>query len=431
MKRLTEAWMRFWFEPAPAATLGVCRFLFFLGVLVFQLPGDVAAWTDVPTKSFYRPIPLFKLLNLPHFSHGMVTWFEFVWIVSLVMNCIGFLTRWSVTVSLVLGIYLLGLPNNFGKTGHGDAILVLTMGILALSRCGDAWSVDSLVRAARGVANPQASGEYRWPIRMVWVLMSIVFFASGVAKLRRSGLEWITSDNMAIVLLQHQYNFFKPPLRLGFYIARFGWLCHAIAGGTVLLELTFPVVLFVGFLRKFIVPLTLLMQLGIGLLMGVWFTQFLFCYLFWVPWDRIRAALVRHRSHERKLVVLFDGGCGLCRRTANVVDRLNLLDRIDLLDITKWETISPRFPQIDRQRAIDDMHAVDADGRVAIGFDAYRQMAWKMPLTWIILPLLYVPAVPQVGRRIYRYVATHRSTTCLVPSPGNPRSPRTRGGWKG
>jgi hypothetical protein len=29
------------------------------------------------------------------------------------------------------------------------------------------------------------------------------------------------------------------------------------------------------------------MQLGIGLLMNVWFWPFMFCYLFWVPWNRI------------------------------------------------------------------------------------------------------------------------------------------------
>ena len=36
-----------------------------------------------------------------------------------------------------------------------------------------------------------------------------------------------------------------------------------------------------------IVLATLLMQVGIGLLMAVWFKQFLFLYIFWVPWDRV------------------------------------------------------------------------------------------------------------------------------------------------
>jgi hypothetical protein len=34
----------------------------------------------------------------------------------------------------------------------------------------------------------------------------------------------------------------------------------------------------------------LAMQVGIGLLMDVWFTRFMFAYLFWVPWGSIFAA---------------------------------------------------------------------------------------------------------------------------------------------
>jgi predicted DCC family thiol-disulfide oxidoreductase YuxK len=200
-------------------------------------------------------------------------------------------------------------------------------------------------------------------------------------------------------------------------IARIGWLCRAIAAGTILLELSFPLVLFARRLRPIIVPLTLAMQLGIGLLMGVWFTQFLFCYLFWLPWDRIR---IRATAD---LAVLFDGGCGLCRSTANVLRRLDLLGKLQLLDITDWPVISRRFPTLDRQRAIDDMHAMTANGRIETGFDAYRLIAWRLPLLWPIAPLLYVPGVPQVGRRVYRYVAANRATSCRLDQA--PRSSST------
>ena len=39
--------------------------------------------------------------------------------------------------------------------------------------------------------------------------------------------------------------------------------------------------------RRVLPAAMLLMQLGIGLLMNVWFWPFMYCYLFWVPWDRI------------------------------------------------------------------------------------------------------------------------------------------------
>ena len=39
-----NAWNRFWFTPAPASTLGLCRALFFLGLCAWQFPRDYAPW---------------------------------------------------------------------------------------------------------------------------------------------------------------------------------------------------------------------------------------------------------------------------------------------------------------------------------------------------------------------------------------------------
>ena len=97
---------------------------------------------------------------------------------------------------------------------YASDAMVLTMLILALSRCGDAWSLDAVIRRRRGVAEPAASGEYRWPVRMVWLLLSIVFCAAGASKLVRSGFEWITSDHFALTLIQAHYYEQKPPTEL-------------------------------------------------------------------------------------------------------------------------------------------------------------------------------------------------------------------------
>jgi hypothetical protein len=56
---------------------------------------------------------------------------------------------------------------------------------------------------------------------------------------------------------------------------------------------------------------------------------------------------------------------------------------------------------------------------IETGFDGYRSIAWVLPIAWLALPILYVPGVPAVGRRAYRFVAAHRST-------GN----RSTAGWQ-
>src|SRR5262249_17515990 len=153
----------------------------------------------------------------------------------------------STIVACLLGIYLLGLPNNFGKTHHSDAIVVLVMGIMAVSYCGDGWSIDRLIRIYRDEQRrpeprPKLSGEYSWPIRLIWVLMVLVFFGAGMAKIGRSGLEWIASDNMRLILIEHHYSHY-PPTSWGLYIAQYGWLCQLLALGTVVLETGAPLAL--------------------------------------------------------------------------------------------------------------------------------------------------------------------------------------------
>ena len=65
------------------------------------------------------------------------------------------------------------------------------------------------------------------------------------------------------------------------------------------------------------------------------------------------------------------------------------------------------------------MHVIASDGRVYTGFYGYRVMAWHLPLAWLLLPLLFAPGVPAVGRRVYALVARRRHASgCPLPPPG-------------
>ena len=61
------------------------------------------------------------------------------------------------------------------------------------------------------------------------------------------------------------------------------------------------------------------------------------------------------------LTVLFDGACALCRASAANVRRFDRLGRIELLDLHDPEA-PRRFPQVDREKALVWMQAVDRKG---------------------------------------------------------------------
>ena len=130
---------------------------------------------------------------------------------------------------------------------------------------------------------PPPSGEYRWPVRAVWMLMAVVFFAAGVAKLKRSGLEWAFSDNMSNTFVQRHYVGY-PKLRWGLWLAQYPVLCWALGFITLAAEIGAPLALVSRRARRVLIPTLFMMQVGNDLLLGVAFWQFMTAYVFWVNW---------------------------------------------------------------------------------------------------------------------------------------------------
>jgi hypothetical protein len=243
---------------------------------------DVSGWGTV-SRAFWRPTPFFAALGLEPLSERSLDLLQTIWRIALACSAIGIFTRFSMTVSALLGFYILGLPHNFGHTYHFDALLVIAMAILAVSRAGDALSVD---RWRTGQSPPPPSGEYTWPIRMIWVAMSLVFFAAGVAKLRYGGLEWITSDNMKVILMRAVYHVSDadPLTTFGLWIAAHDWLTRLLAASALIIELGFIASLVSRRARFVFVPAAFLLLVGIRVLMGPTFGGFLIANVFWVPW---------------------------------------------------------------------------------------------------------------------------------------------------
>ncbi len=114
--------------------------------------------------------------------------------------------------------------------------------------------------------------------------------------------------------------------------------------------------------------------------------------------------------------VLFDGGCGLCNRTVRWLRRVAVRDRLRFTDVNaEWERLSREHPSLDLEACLAEMHVIAPDRSVTAGFDGFRTLSHVVPALWPAMPFLYVPGVPWLGRRVYRYVARHRSTTCRLP----------------
>jgi predicted DCC family thiol-disulfide oxidoreductase YuxK len=257
--------------------------------------------------------------------------------------------------------------------------------------------------------------------------MALVFFAAGLAKLRHGGVPWFASDNLAIVLTKAHYHVSDadPIGPWGLWIASSPIASRTLAFVSLVTETLFPLALVSRRARAVLVPAAFGMLVGIRILMGPTFGGFLTAFSFWVPWTRV-IAWYAARPRER-YAMLFDGDCGLCQHTVQVVRRLDVLDRIDVLDVARdWPSVAVRYPGLSQAACLEDMHVVTPRGDVEIGFDAYRAMARSIPAAWPLLPLLYLPGAHGIGRRVYRAVARHRRSSSCALDPAALRSPEPR-----
>lgn len=108
-----------------------------------------------------------------------------------------------------------------------------------------------------------------------------------------------------------------------------------------------------------------------------------------------------------ELTVLFDGSCSLCRASAARVRRFDSQNHIELLDLHDT-SVSKRFPQIDRDEAMKWMQAVDPNGRIYSGSDAWAKIGLVLPGWKLIAWILRIPGIRWIASKIYAWIARYR-----------------------
>lgn len=119
------------------------------------------------------------------------------------------------------------------------------------------------------------------------------------------------------------------------------------------------------------------------------------------------------------MTVLADGGCPLCRRSVSILRALDWRAALSFADATD-ETARRRVaPGLSREAALAQLHVIDAGGRRTAGYDAFLTVSAALPLLWLPGLLGRIPLVAAVGRRAYRFVASHRRRDEQCPCTGS------------
>jgi hypothetical protein len=273
VKKLFEAWDRFWFSPIPLAPLNLMRW--FLGLTLFTLyiqrqwgteiffgnkaviPSDVALEM---LPEFNRP-PWLLLQGLDAWSFSL----HLIFLAGLLLFAFGVGGRF-----LAFGVWLLHvafIQRNYAVAFGADLIGGIFLFYLALAGSSKGMSLQELFK--RGF---KKSWESSWErstgifgsvfFRLMQVQLCVIYVYTGLEKLK--GSSWWDGTALWTVLANPQMAMLDLT-----WLRWFAPLLVAATFMTVLFEIYFPVLIWFKNWRKSLLIMGAIFHIGIGLSMGL------------------------------------------------------------------------------------------------------------------------------------------------------------------
>jgi predicted DCC family thiol-disulfide oxidoreductase YuxK len=107
------------------------------------------------------------------------------------------------------------------------------------------------------------------------------------------------------------------------------------------------------------------------------------------------------------VLVLFDGGCPMCRRTARRLHRVDWRRRLTFADGTDSARRERLAPGLTEEQIMQEMWVIEPAARYG-GFDAVLRISRTVPLLWPFWLVASLPGIRQIGHAVYRRIAANR-----------------------
>lgn len=398
-----DAWNRYWFQPVWLHSLGLVRFWF--GVTLLLRMTDVTGlWRIDQWRAGFPARPVFPSAALgdwkmpyswlrwqPWPEPWVTEWLETLLLIAALLMTIGLATRLSALVTATIFTYLFFLSQ--WNYYHHMLLFVIGLWVLALSPCGEHFSVDA---SARSALRPPRK-HWRLPLSLLQVLVAAIYLFTVIWKFNPAWLTGQVMENFeAIGAVRGPF----APIMLRI----FGH--QGLSLGTLAVEGSLPVLLFIPATRRLAIWFGLILHLMIDATMAVnsYSYQMMVLYIAFIE------------PAAGRTVVLYDGHCGLCQRSRGVARVLDWLQRVTWVDLHDPQ-VAKTLPELTPEQLREQMHVITPAGRILPGYRGWRHLLGSFPLTFLFWPLLWIPPIPTIGEWIYRTVAAARDTSAcpLIP----------------
>ena len=218
MRRLIATVDRYWFTPASSRDLALVRILAFGSQTFFFIVFPVARLRSLSQQvaqthaavAPYNPLPVLKALLLPWGPWGTIRpgdtflYATFaVAVVAGVLATVGLLARVSMLCAALANTLLVAHWYSYGDYHHAEALMLIALGVLALSPSAEVWSLDSVLRSRAGhPASPGESVFARWPLLLMQWIIALTYLSAAGSKLVYGGWQWFDGYTMTYHFLR-------------------------------------------------------------------------------------------------------------------------------------------------------------------------------------------------------------------------------------
>lgn len=424
MKKFLDRLQAFFFAPRDARGFGLMRILWGATTLAYLL----MLWIDVvdffsdagtlPRTLEYVVVRWqFRFSLLDSVGHPAAVFALYLLLLALVaLAMVGWKTRYTVIASTLL-LYSFHERNPLPLAG-GDTVLRLIGFILMISPGIAAISLDRAKeqwhhwKKTRQLLSPLQMPS--WPYRLLLWQFIIIYGTSLWYK--SLGTMWYAGT--AVVTVLHHPHFTRLPHEVMDFAAPFsmviGYATVAWHAAWLLLLIPRGTMKRAGFswdtVKRYVLLGGVAFHGAIFLLLRAGsFSWTMFTGYAGLLDEHDLAALKRlvNNGTPRKVVVLYDGRCGLCLRSVFVLEMLNGLNRLQFVNFWNRHAKNGVARSVTESQLNLALH-IKQRGKFYKGFDAFRELAWHLPATWLIAPLLYFPGVSKIGDQVYAKIATRR-----------------------
>jgi predicted DCC family thiol-disulfide oxidoreductase YuxK len=409
---LARIWSRVWFQIKPTTPLEIARIGIGAALLVnytlatphlFEFWGE-SGW--MPGAHATKDADPWTQSIFYYFSaQWQLAAFHVLFLLCCAALVVGWRTSWVKWIVLVGEISY--CSRNWVLVYGVDQILCWLLLVLCVAPIGRAVSLDRVraVRTAKRLNLEFAVPQYRsaWTgacTRLVQIQMAVLFFYSGIAKIR--GDDWWNGKAMWQVFVDLDY-YNRTLLDV---LAAHPWMGNLATYSTLLIEIAFPFLIWQRGTRPYLLAAAIFLHVQIAIFMGMPYFSFVMImgHMSFVRPEWLASLGATWKRRMGTMEMIYDGNCGFCKRS---MAWFLAFDGLRQIQIRNFRTRSSAV--VSNQRMEKALYLVLPDERSLPGFDAYRYAVLRVPGLWWLLPFFYVPVLSRFfGRPIYNWVAGNR-----------------------